>query len=241
MHLLNVAGQEVPIRIISEWRNNTRISLGKNYVILRIPKSLWSDQTTKNLDWAEKWLRQLIAQKPDALRRYATFKTYQQGTSIHIGGETFTLSISNVSGDTARIKKLPDNVLATHIPSGEGLDQQKVIKKLLVKFFCKYFLSSLKQRVAFLNEKHLGQHYEDVKLKYNTSNWGSCSHGRNLNFSVRLFFAPPQVLDYVIIHELAHLVEMNHSNKFWKIVSDIMPEYKQWENHLKSHSHKYDF
>ncbi|MBK8622242.1 MAG: M48 family metallopeptidase [Saprospiraceae bacterium] len=54
----------------------------------------------------------------------------------------------------------------------------------------------------------------------------SCSEDRNLNFSVRLFFAPPDVRDYVIVHELAHLPEMNHSPKFWNIVEKIMPDYE---------------
>ena len=120
-------------------------------------------------------------------------------------------------------------------------DEQKLISKLLIKFAQKFFLPAIQKKVLFYNEKYFKKPINDIKLKYNKSNWGSCSTGQNLNFSVRLFFAPDQAIDYVVIHELAHLIEMNHSDRFWQIVSDIMPDYKEMEKILKDNSAKYDF
>ena len=97
------------------------------------------------------------------------------------------------------------------------------------------------QRVYYFNRTYFGKDIGSVKLKYNRSNWGSCSTGKNLNFSVRLYFAPTDVIDYVVVHELAHLVEMNHSDKFWKIVGDILPDYRIKEKVLKENSAKFDF
>jgi predicted metal-dependent hydrolase len=78
-------------------------------------------------------------------------------------------------------------------------------------------------------------------LKYNQTNWGSCSTRGNINLSTRLLFAPDDVIDYVIIHELAHLLEMNHSNRFWNIVKKAMPEYREKEVWLKKNGHLCDF
>ena len=78
-------------------------------------------------------------------------------------------------------------------------------------------------------------------MKYNHSNWGSCSSKGNINLSTRLLFAPDDVIDYVIIHELAHRIEMNHSPRFWKLVSDAMPDYKEKEKWLKVHGGKLGF
>ncbi|MCS6819488.1 MAG: M48 family metallopeptidase, partial [Chitinophagales bacterium] len=77
-----------------------------------------------------------------------------------------------------------------------------------------------------------------VKIKYNTSNWGSCSARGNINISLRLMFAPDDVIDYVLIHELAHLVHHDHSKEFWRLVERIMPDYREkekflYENHFK--------
>lgn len=237
---LRVGKHDIPIKVIPEWRGSTRVSLGKDHVILRVPKSLWSDNVQSHLAWAAQWLHQIQYKKPNALLRYVAHKTYQNGNDLNIGGENFILQIEEAPGDTAKIRR-EQNILRLFIPVHPDLDRQKVIKKLLVKFACAYFLPTLKKRVNELNTEHFQQSFQGIKLKYNTSNWGSCSHGRNLNFSVRLFLAPPQVLDYVIVHELAHLLEMNHSSRFWNLVAKAQPEYKKWERLLKVNSHEYDF
>jgi len=80
-----------------------------------------------------------------------------------------------------------------------------------------------------------------ISIKYNHSNWGSCSSKRNLNFSSKLLFAPDDVIDYVIIHELAHLKEANHSPKFWAIVAKAMPSYKEKKKWLSVNGKNLDF
>jgi alpha-glucosidase len=72
----------------------------------------------------------------------------------------------------------------------------------------------------------LGVTFGRVSVKDQKSLWGSCSRAGNLNFSWRLTLAPPEVLDYVVVHELAHRIEMNHSRRFWSHVEKICPDYK---------------
>jgi predicted metal-dependent hydrolase len=72
-----------------------------------------------------------------------------------------------------------------------------------------------------------------VNIKDTVSRWGSCSSLGNININWRLCFAPIQCLDYVIIHELCHLLHMNHSDKFWNEVASRMPDYQTWEKWLK--------
>ena len=72
-----------------------------------------------------------------------------------------------------------------------------------------------------------------VKINGAKSRWGSCSSKGNLNFSWYLVMADEDTMNYVVVHELAHLLEMNHSSKFWKIVEDILPNYKQEKKKLK--------
>ncbi|MBQ3270680.1 MAG: M48 family metallopeptidase [Clostridia bacterium] len=74
-----------------------------------------------------------------------------------------------------------------------------------------------------------------VAIRDQKSRWGSCSRKGNLNFNWKLVMAPPQALDYVVIHELCHLREFNHSPRFWALVSAQMPEYEVWKKWLKGH------
>lgn len=87
-------------------------------------------------------------------------------------------------------------------------------------------------RVSYFAEK-LGVEYGRITIRCQKTRWGSCSSEQNLNFNCLLMLAPPEVIDYVVVHELCHLKEMNHSNRFWNDVADIIPNYKEYADWLK--------
>lgn len=80
----------------------------------------------------------------------------------------------------------------------------------------------------------VGVQYGRITIRNQKTRWGSCSAKGNLNFNCLLMLAPPEVLDYVIVHELCHRKEMNHSPRFWKEVAKIIPDYKKQEKWLKT-------
>lgn len=90
----------------------------------------------------------------------------------------------------------------------------------------------LKSRCPYFAEK-MGVRYSKITVNKAKTRWGSCSAKGNINFTYRLLFAPEEVIDYVIVHELAHLKEMNHSQRFWDIVKDTMPDYKDRRGWLR--------
>lgn len=93
------------------------------------------------------------------------------------------------------------------------------------------------KRVAlFANE--LGVTYGTVTIRDQKTRWGSCSSKGNLSFNWRLILAPPKVLDYVVVHELCHRKEMNHSSRFWTLVESIMPDYRDHRKWLKENGGK---
>ncbi len=81
----------------------------------------------------------------------------------------------------------------------------------------------------------VGRSYTKLSLRDTRSRWGSCSSQGVLMYSWRLIMAPPDVLDYVAAHEVAHLVEMNHSTAFWDVVAGLMPDYKVHRKWLRDH------
>ena len=87
-------------------------------------------------------------------------------------------------------------------------------------------------RVAYYAEK-LGVSYGKITLRQQKTRWGSCAANGKLNFNWLLILAPPEVLDYVVVHELCHRMEMNHSQAFWKEVEKILPDYRERQKWLK--------
>lgn len=86
---------------------------------------------------------------------------------------------------------------------------------------------------AFNLGRKFGFTYKNVAIKDTRSRWGSCSCKTNLNFNWRLIMAPPEVLRYVVVHETAHLQEMNHSDRFWTIVQSRCPDFRKHQDWLK--------
>ncbi len=89
--------------------------------------------------------------------------------------------------------------------------------------------------------QYTGGSYSRITIRDQKTRWGSCSSTGTLSFNYRLMFAPPRVLDYVVIHELCHLTHMNHSREFWNLVASVMPEYKIHRNWLKEHGRELHF
>lgn len=80
--------------------------------------------------------------------------------------------------------------------------------------------------------------YGRITIRNQKTRWGSCSSKGNLNFNCLLMLCPPQVRDYVIVHELCHRLEMNHSAAFWKLVEGVMPDYKLHRKWLKENGNR---
>ncbi len=78
--------------------------------------------------------------------------------------------------------------------------------------------------------------YNTIRIKRLKSRWGSCSTKCNINYNWMLIMAPIPVMDYVVVHELSHLVHMDHSSRFWTLVASIIPEYKESTKWLKEHT-----
>lgn len=89
-------------------------------------------------------------------------------------------------------------------------------------------------RVAYYAEQ-VGVSYGNITIRAQRTLWGSCSRQGNLNFNCLLLLAPQEVLDYVVVHELCHRREMNHSERFWNEVERVLPDYRERRKWLKDH------
>ena len=93
---------------------------------------------------------------------------------------------------------------------------------------------TITKRVSYF-ARLMGVSYRNITIREQKTRWGSCAANGNLNFNWLLILAPPEVLDYVVVHELAHRKEMNHSARFWAEVERILPDYKRRRKWLKDY------
>ena len=116
--------------------------------------------------------------------------------------------------------------------------RKSIIDLEKIKEYKKNAKNYIPARVEELALKY-GFKYNNLRITSARTRWGSCSSKKNLNFTFRLILTPKEVIDYVIIHELSHLREMNHSRAFWNQVYEIIPDYKKHEKWLKENSDLY--
>lgn len=114
------------------------------------------------------------------------------------------------------------------------------IKEALQAWYRRQARTILTDRVQ-IYAAEAGIQYFNITITSANTRWGSCSSEGNLSFSWKLIMAPQEVVDYVVVHELAHRKEMNHSPRFWAVVEDIMPDYKEYKTWLRTHGHTLRF
>lgn len=229
---LRVGKHVIPAKVYLERRYNVRASIGRKAAILRMPSAVTKAEAEQHFEWFKKWLDQQIQKNPDLTNRFYS-RSYLDGDLLEVGERTYQIKIT-VTDRKTHTARLQNKVIHLQLSKqDQDAHLQKSIKHLLSRTVAQDFLPEITRRVHELNTLHFRKPIKQVFLKYNQSNWGSCSSQNNINLSTRLLFAPQIVIDYVIIHELAHLVEMNHSARFWELVAEAMPDYKKQEQWLK--------
>ena len=167
------------------------------------------------------WITKKLAQSAERLTKQASFSlTY--GDTISYRGWTFFI----VAKDGNQIGF---DEGCFYMPAGMDPKQIKATCMQIYRLSAK---SHIPEQVWFYAKK-MGVMPDDVKINDAKSRWGSCSSKKSINFSWRIMMADNDVIDYVIVHELAHLIEMNHGPKFWSIVENVLPDYRKRKVWLK--------
>jgi predicted metal-dependent hydrolase len=237
IHIEEVA---LPVRVVLDLLKGHSFSLTARRITLRLPVTADEGMVREHLDKLQQWVAEQFDQRPD-LREPFLGKQYRTGDVLRVGERRYVLTIAHKDRATSSARLVGDTVFLELNHRLNPWQQTRTVKTLLSRIVAKDFYPEIARRVTAINERTFRQPIRSINLKYNHSNWGSCSHASNVNLSTRLLFAPKEVQDYVILHELAHLVEMNHSDRFWALVEKHMPHYREAEKWLKANRAKCDF
>ena len=226
----------VPVRLIVEQgRYNARASVTQKALIIRVPAHVSETERTKMTRDMVQWAEKLHAKKPAAFAHFRKAELSSAYT-FEIRDQRYLIDVDTHDLKSHRIARVADGQLEVLLSRNDARTASgDIIAKLLAKYFAGIYLPEITRRVHELNAAHFQRPINHVKLSDTYSRWGSCSHKGNINLATRLLLAPPEVLDAVIIHELAHLVEQNHSSRFWAQVERALPNYKEYDVWLKQH------
>lgn len=237
---ITVNGTVLPVEVVQEPRNGHRYSVTRKRIGMRIPMKANEADLQKHLNDLEVRVTQWAAKRTALLAPFIP-KEYRTGDVLQVGTRQYVLDIL-VEDRGSHTGKLVGNTVALRLSTrSTPAARTRAIKTLLSRIVAGDYQAEIEQRVLAWNRRTFNRQIKGVFLKYNHSNWGSCSHNGNINLSTRLLFAPEPVQDYVILHELAHLVELNHSDRFWKLVEDFMPDYASREKWLSKFGGTCDF
>jgi hypothetical protein len=229
---LTVNGIKYLVKIHFENRKNCRVSIRKKAVNIRIPSFLSKEEKADQLNRMKTWAGKKLLENPEKFKPEPQ-KEYKNEDILKIGDEEYSLKIK-LKDKKSSSAALNSNTIQLVISDNLSKEEQNNhISTLISRCIGSKRLPKLQVKVKGLNKKHFNQNINKIFFKHNKSNWGSCSRAGNINISTRLLFAPDDVLEYVCIHELAHLLEHNHSKKFWTLVETAMPEYKEKKRWLK--------
>lgn len=205
-------------------RISLRVSGLDGAVTLTLPRGVSEGEGLNFARSKADWLRAQLSDQPDVV-------TVTRGTTLPVEGQMLRI----MSGTGKRVVPDGDALLVPGPETATGSRLQAFLKTLA------------RDRLATASDRYaaaLGRSYSRLTLRDTRSRWGSCTAAGGLMYSWRLIMAPPEVLDYVAAHEVAHLQEMNHSPAFWSLVEQLMPDYRdprQWLSKEGGALHRYRF
>jgi predicted metal-dependent hydrolase len=204
----------------------------------RAPQGL-SSETIKEMvrrkaGWICKKLDSFEANKlPDPKKQYSEGETY-----LYLGRE-YLLKIVALDSIKKPLTALKDSELTVMVPEKayESLFPF-LVKKTIWDFYSERAEEEVRSIIKDYSRK-LGVSRPAFKVKYQKRRWGSCSADNVIRINFQLIMAPPEQFEYVVVHELCHIKEKNHSARFWKLVEKLMPGYEIYRKDLKRDGWKY--
>ncbi|MGC4023704.1 MAG: M48 family metallopeptidase [Mesorhizobium sp.] len=217
-----VAGRTLPLKIVQNDRARRltlRIDAGGRGLRITVPPGVPGNEIERFLFRHQGWLEQRLAKVPDRPQ-------VRPGIKVPIRGVPHLIVHEPAARGTVSIERDERGPLI--VVHGDRRHLPRRVSDFLKR--------EAKREIEALVAKHttaLGKRAKSIRFKDTSSRWGSCSSEGNLSFSWRIMMAPQAVINYLVAHEVAHLKEMNHSPRFWKVCTQLCPDTERCRSWLK--------
>lgn len=223
-----VDGVQIPFEIIRRQRKTLEIQIdSQNGFRVIAPKRLSEKAILAVLEPRKAWIYEKWKEVESA-QAYRPTKTYQDGELFSFNDQTVALKLINNPTLKRAKAHLVNGVLVVETPRVEKKDIRDAIILLYKAYTRQEAIVKLEPYA-----QRLGVKYNRIVIKEQKRRWGSCSHLGNLNFNWRCGMMPNFVFEYILVHEVCHLVHLNHSKAYWDLVTTLCPEHAQARLWLK--------
>lgn len=219
------------------YRNRKTIEIGvepPHNVSVVAPNGIDDDELIEHVKSKAKWIVQKLYEFREIQSRHID-REYINGEAFLYLGRNYTLHIVDDSSLKKPVTKLFQGKFIIHTPTRNQLK----LKNAMEDWYRQKTLEKVVERVAYY-QKYFEVKPSVVKVKEQKKRWASCTSKRDLLFNWRCVMAPSWVFDYIVVHEMAHMLIMDHSKDFWSIVERIMPDYDKRREWLKNFGIKMD-
>jgi len=221
IYAFNFAKRNMNYTLIRSKRKTIGISIKDGLVTVRAPLKCPQSEIERIILSKEKWIWDKLDKSQEQMARREAF-ALKYGDSIILRGVSYEIAAregvhAGFDGE------------CFYMPPGFSDVQIKDTCIKIYRYIAKVHIS---ERIELYAGK-MGIRPASIKINSAKTRWGSCSSKQNINFSWRLIMADDDVIDYVVVHELAHIIQMNHSKKFWAIVENVLPDYRERNDKLK--------
>lgn len=223
---LEISGQRYSVERVLTKNRNAIARLRDSTIVISLP-SKWSakdkEESFNNL--LKRSIRSIARGRwtVEGSRRL----TFRHGQMLHGMGKTF--HISYVHGEKYG-SRLDENVVEVRMPPGG--DEEKAASHVK-KQITKALMPRVRERIDYFNSSHFQAEVKRINIRDNLTLWGSCSPDGTISLNFRLLFMPQPVLDYVIVHELAHTKYKSHGKRFWGLVGKVCPGFEEQRRWLR--------
>jgi hypothetical protein len=202
-----------------------------NRVVVAAPAVCSRKDILRFVEDKSNWVRKVIRANLQRAGKNPP-KKYETGEKLLYLGEEYILRIE--AGTPPRVMMEDGHIcVRLHV---EGLaPEASAVKKLLLNWYMDCALAKIKEKVPSFRDR-IGVNPSFVTVKSMKSRWGSCSASGRISLAWNIIMAPEPVLDYLVVHELCHMIHHNHSPEYWKIVSSVLPDHKEKRRWLKEHT-----
>lgn len=209
----------------------------RHEVIVRAPRSLSEAAISEGLNKCLPWLRRKLSQLPPA----SAAQYPVSGAELLVLGATKRLAVESDTGPEARVKESAATLtvfLSRRNGPAEG-PSIEAVRSVLVSWYRTKAAAVINELVIH-HSRAMGIAAPHFSVTGARRRWGSCGTNGRLNFAWRLAMAPPDLVEYVVVHELCHLRRRDHSPAFWALVAALLPDYRQRRRRLHEQGILYD-